>query len=95
MAVHPSMTATTSGGVMLVSQQGVPKRYIRLYRTRRHDIISPPPRASCTPPCEEIEQQHKQRDDQQQVNEAPRDMGQQTYEPQDYQHNDNRPEYAS
>jgi hypothetical protein len=61
---------------------------------RRHDIISPP-RAPRTPPCEEIEQQHKQRDEQQQVNEASRDMGQQTYESQDDQHNANRPEDAS
>ena len=61
---------------------------------RRHDTISPPPRAPCTPPYEEIKQQHNQRDEQQQVNEASRDMDQETDEPQDYQNNYNRPEYA-
>jgi hypothetical protein len=52
-------------------------------------MISPPSRAPCTPPCEEVEQQYNQRDEKQQVNEASRDMSQQTYEPQYYQNNDN------
>jgi hypothetical protein len=54
---------------------------------RRHDMLSPPLCAPCTPPWEEVEQQHNQRDEQQQVNEASRDMDQETYEPQYYQNN--------
>jgi hypothetical protein len=42
-------------------------------------------RPPCTAAHEEVIQQYKQSNEQQQVNEASRDMGQQTDEPQDYQ----------
>jgi hypothetical protein len=43
----------------------------------------------CTPTYEEVVQQHNQSHEKQQVNEAPGDMGQETYEPQYYQDDDN------